>query len=404
MLYRERTLQRVVLKASDNFKIVLLTGMRQVGKTTFLHHIASNERVYATLDNPRDLTLAKNESDFFLQTYKPPVMIDEIQYAPELFPYIKMLADSADIYGLVWLTGSQQFELMKGVSESLAGRVVIINMLGFSVYERDGLGEQQKPFLPAFEQPSILKRRSLPDTYKIIWKGAYPEIVDKDDDQWTNFYSSYIKTYIERDVRHIANINNEQDFVKFLSVVAARTAQELNIAEIARDVGIAPNTAKAWLSILESSGIVYMLKPYFKNVSKRYIKRPKLYFMDTGLVAYLTSWNTSEALETGAMSGAIFETFVISEIIKSYHHNGLFPALYYYRDNGQVEIDLLIEQNGKLYPIEIKKTSNPNKNDIAGFEKLANYTDNVDYGALICLTDKARPLTARANAISIWDI
>jgi predicted AAA+ superfamily ATPase len=204
-------------------------------------------------------------------------------------------------------------------------------------------------------------------------------------------------------VRQLANISNEADFIKFLSVVAARTAQELNIADIARNVDIAPNTAKAWLSILESSGVIYQLKPYYKNITKRLIKKPKLYFTDTGLCAYLCAWNSPESLEKGAMSGAIFETFVVMEIIKSYHHNGKYPSFYFYRDNAQTEIDLLIEQDGLLYPIEIKKTANPQKADIHTFAKLAE-SCNTGYGTLICMTDWARPLTENANAISIWDI
>ena len=403
MKYKNRTLKDIILKVSKNFKIVLITGMRQVGKTTIFKQICENNRKYVTLDNPKDLLMAKEEPEFFISTYKSPILIDEVQYAPELFPYLKMIADSSDKYGQIWMTGSQQFSLMKGVSESLAGRVVILNLLGFSIYEREGKGELQKAFLPSKKPPSIINKKSLQKTFDIIWQGSYPEIISKDADMWANFYASYVKTYIERDVRQITNVGNETDFMKFLSVVAARTGQELNIADIARNVDIAPNTARAWLSILETSGIVYLLKPYFKNVTKRLIKKPKLYFMDTGLCAYLTSWNSSEALEKGAMNGAFFETFVITEIIKSYHHNGKFPSLYYYRDNMQTEIDLLIEQNGKFYPIEIKKTSNPNKSGVATFDKFASI-DPVEYGTLICLTDNIRPLTDKANAISIWDI
>ncbi|MDR2870447.1 MAG: ATP-binding protein [Deferribacteraceae bacterium] len=403
MTYMERTLKDTILKLSDNFKVLLITGMRQVGKTTILRQLSSDGRVYVTLDNAKDLVMAKDEPEFFFQTYPAPVLIDEIQYAPELFSHIKMLADNAHSYGLVWMTGSQQFQLMKGVTESLAGRVVILELLGYSIYEREGLGRQQKPFIPLPKPPAILKKRELKETYEIIWRGSFPEMASKDIDVWSNFYSSYIKTYIERDVRQIANVSNEADFIKFLSVVAARTAQELNITDIARNVDIAPNTAKAWLSILESSGIVYLLKPYYKNISKRLIKKPKLYFTDTGLCSYLCSWNSPESLEKGAMSGAIFETFVIMEIIKSHYHNGKYPAFYFYRDNAQTEIDLLIEQDGLLHPIEIKKTANPRKADIQAFEKLAE-SSNTGYGTIICMTDKARPLTENANAISIWDI
>ncbi|MDR2883663.1 MAG: ATP-binding protein [Deferribacteraceae bacterium] len=403
MFYTKRTLKDTILKLSDNFKVILLTGMRQVGKTTLLKELSGNGRTYVTLDNAKDLLMAQEEPEFFFQTYQPPALIDEIQYAPELFNHIKIIADNAPDTGLIWMTGSQQFHLMKGVTESLAGRVAILELLGYSIYERDGLGDKQVPFLPSPTPPSVLKRYNLKETYDIIWRGSYPAIVSKDVDVWSNFYSSYIKTYIERDVRQIANISNQTDFIKFLSTVAARTAQELNIADIARNVGISPNTAKAWLSILESSGVIYLLKPYYRNVTKRFIKKPKLYFTDTGLCSSLTSWNSPESLERGAMSGAIFETFVVMEIIKSYHHNGKYPAFYFYRDSVQTEIDLLIEQDGLLYPIEIKKTSNPSKDDLRGFKKIAEEFA-VGYGTLICMTDKPRPLTEGANAISIWDI
>ncbi|MDR1418346.1 MAG: ATP-binding protein [Endomicrobium sp.] len=403
MIYKERTLQKIVLEASKSFKTILLTGMRQIGKTTLFQHVGKNNRRYVSLDNPKDLLLAKEEANFFFQTYKPPVFIDEIQYAPELFKYVKMYVDNSDKKGTIWMTGSQQYSLMKGITESLAGRIAIINMLGLSIYERANKGAVQKPFIPTSTPACVLEKKDLSETYRIIWKGSFPELDSESDDKWSLFYSSYVQSYIERDVRQIINIGNVSSFIRFLSVVASRTGQELNITDIAKDVEISPNTAKQWISILETSGIVYLLKPYYKNIAKRFIKKPKLYFTDTGLCAYLASWNIPKSLETGAMSGAFFETFVISEIIKSYHHNGLFPSLYYYRDSNQIEIDLLIEINGKFHPIEIKKTSNPNKNDIHSFEKFAKI-EKTGYGSLICLTDRPRPLTENANSVSIWDI
>jgi predicted AAA+ superfamily ATPase len=403
-MYQERTMTNTLLQASQNFKIILLTGMRQVGKTTFLKEIAAGEaRKYVTLDNPKDEQLAKEEPEFFLETYSPPVLIDEIQYAPGLFRYIKMLADTTDKRGILWMTGSQQYNLMAGVTESLAGRVAILDMLGFSLYERDGKAAAQIPFLPSKTPPGLLEKRNLAETFQIIWQGAYPEVINKNADQRSLFYSSYIRFYIERDVRRLINVENESAFQKFLSCAAAKTGQELNLAEIARDAGIAPNTAKSWLSILETSGIVYLLKPYYRNVTKRLTKRPKLYFMDTGLCAYLSNWNTPETLESGAMGGAFFETFVITEIIKSWYHNGRRPAFYYYRDSNQAEIDLLIEQDGLFYPIEIKKTANPGKKDIKAFATFADI-EKTGYGSLICLTDHPRPLTPNAGAISVWDM
>lgn len=403
-MYKSRTLKQIIENSSKNFKVILISGMRQIGKTTFLKNIAGENRTYVTLDNPNDLLMAKQEPQFFFQTYRPPLLIDEIQYAPEIFPYIKMLVDESNDKGLIWMTGSQQFLLMQGVSESLAGRLAIFDMLGFSLYERCGIGEEQKSFLPSSNVIPKLKKQDLKETFKTIWKGSFPQIALEDDSQWAVFYSSYLRTYLERDVRQLLKVGDQMSFLKFLKVVAARTAQELNIADIARNVDIAPNTAKSWISILEASGVIYFLQPYFNNISKRTTKKPKLYFTDTGLCAYLTEWNTPETLETGAMNGAFFETFVVMEILKSYYHNGEHPSFYYYRDNTGVEIDLLISTNGTLYPIEIKKTSNPSKDMIKNFRILEKTNQKIGYGCLICLTDKARPLTENANAISLWDI
>ena len=306
-MYKSRTLKQIIKNSSKNFKAILICGMRQIGKTTFLQNICEDNRTYVTLDNPNDLLMAKQEPQFFFQTYKPPLLIDEIQYAPEIFPYIKMLVDKSDDKGLIWMTGSQQFLLMKGVSESLAGRMAIFDMLGFSLYETQGIADEQKPFLPSSNVISKLTKQDLKETFKTIWKGSFPQIVLEDDNQWSIFYSSYLRTYLERDVRQLLKVGDQMAFLKFLKVVAARTAQELNIADIARNVDIAPNTAKSWLSILEASGVIYLLQPYFNNISKRITKKPKLYFTDTGLCAYLTEWNTPETLEAGAMSGAFLK-------------------------------------------------------------------------------------------------
>jgi predicted AAA+ superfamily ATPase len=402
-MYKIRTLKNTLSLASQNFKIIFVTGMRQVGKTTFLRHCADTTRKYVTLDNPKDAAMAQEEPEFFLQTYSPPVFIDEIQYAPELFRYIKILVDNSRQKGLVWMSGSQQYDLMAGITESLAGRAAIVDMLGFSLYEREDKGEAQTPFLPAQTPPCVLAKKNLPETYRVIWQGSYPEVLDLNAQGWQLFYSSYIRTYIERDVRKLINVENETAFMKFLASAAARTGQELNLADIARDTGVSPNTAKNWLSLLETSGIIYLMKPYYKNIIKRLTKKPKLYFMDTGLCAYLTNWNTPDTLERGAMSGAFFETFTVTEIIKSYYHNGRRPPLYYYRDSNGNEIDLLIEADGLFYPVEIKKTSNPGKNDIKAFSLFEQY-EKTGYGSLICLTDHTRPLTPAANAISLWDI
>jgi predicted AAA+ superfamily ATPase len=366
-------------------------------------NIAGGERRYITLDDPKILSLAKNEPELFFERFAPPLLIDEIQYAPELFPYIKTLVDCATENGLFWLSGSQRYSMMKNVTESLAGRVAIVDMLGFSIYERNGKAELQKPFLPSNTPRSLLDKKISSDTFKLIWQGSYPSIVLNSATHWNLFYSSYVKSYIERDVRSIINIGDEIAFHRFIGVIAARTAQTLNMSDIAQNSNITVKTAERWLSILQASGIVYLLKPYFSNVSKRFTKHPKLYFTDTGLCAYLTEWTSPETLAAGAMSGAFFETFVITEILKSYIHNGLTPNLYYYRDSNKVEVDLLISQNGLLYPIEIKKTANPKKEDVKAFNTLAAIAQT-GYGSLVCLVKENIPLTDSANAISIWEI
>jgi len=403
-MYKPRTIEKFVKMANDNFKSLLITGMRQVGKTTVLKDLAADNRKYVTLDNPLSLQLAKEDAYLFFQTNQLPLLIDEIQYAPELFPHIKILVDNTNENGRVWLTGSQQFLLMKGVSESLAGRLAILELMGFSIYEQESKGNLQRPFIPSLAPASIVSRKSLAETYRIIWKGTFPEITLRDDGVWSLFYSSFIKTYIERDVRQLVNIGNELSFLNFLKVVAARTAQELNMTDIANSLDISLNTVKSWLSVLQASGVIFLLQPYYENITKQIVKRPKLYFSDTGLCAYLTGWNTPETLSEGAMNGAFFETFVVTEILKSYKHNGLQPNFYYYRDNNKVEIDLLIEENGIFYPIEIKRTANPNKHMIKNFSILESLGKKTGYGSLICLTEQILPLTRNANAISIWDI
>jgi len=401
--YKTRSLSLYIQRMSEKFKVLFIDGPRQVGKTTLLKITSDGKRVYVSLDNPQDLLKAKTDPKGFLDTYAPPCIIDEIQYAPELFPYIKIIADNTNECGLYWLTGSQQYNLMQGVTESLAGRMVLIDMLGFSIYERDEKGALQKPFLPSPEPARILKRRNSADTFKIISQGAFPDVVDADPEHWEAFYDSFIRTYIERDVRQIINIGDEVKFITFLKVAAARTGQELNLADIARNVGIDPKTAEKWLSVLKTAGLVYLLQPYFKNITKRLTRRPKLYFMDTGLAAYLAGWTTPQSLETGASSGAFFETFVITEILKSYYHNGKNPRFNFYKDSDKNEIDLLIFQDGKYYPIEIKKHGTPRSDDVKAFKVLSG-EESLGFGCEICLVPDLQPLSPNVTAMSVWDI
>ena len=308
-MYIHRTLERAFLSASDHFPVMLVNGARQVGKTTLLRHLCGEERTYVTLDDPLVLELARRDPSLFLQRYPGQVLIDEIQYAPGLLPLIKMAVDEDRRPGRFWLTGSQHFHLMKSASESLAGRVGILELLGLSRREQDGAGADLPPFLP---RPDVLEARledtarlRLPDLYSRIWRGSYPALAEDPDLDRDLYYSSYVQTYLQRDVRDLARVGDETAFLKFLRASAARTAQLLNLADLARDAGVAPNTAKSWLSILEASGLVRLLQPYHTNVTKRLVKTPKLYFLDTGLCSWLTEWTSPETLEAGAASGAM---------------------------------------------------------------------------------------------------
>ncbi len=402
-MYISRTLERFFLEADRHFPVLLVTGARQVGKTSMLQHLRRENMRYVTLDDPLILSLAKEDAALFMQRFEPPVIIDEIQYAPELLPYIKIAADKSKQPGMFWLTGSQQFHLMRDISESLAGRIALLSLLGLS--RREMLHEiaTSTPFLPT---PEIVQARlaaggqlALNDAYRLMWRGSLPRIALDNDIDRDLFYSSYVQTYLQRDVRDLTRVGDEMAFLRFLKAAAARTGQMLNMAELARDADIAPNTAKSWLSILETSGIIYLLAPYAANLTKRLVKRPKLYFLDTGLCSFLIGWSSPETLEAGAMSGAIFETWVIGELLKSYLHNGRQPVFYYYRDKDKKEIDLLIIQDNIVYPLEIKKSATPTRYDVRHFRVLDRLPLTRGQGGMICLTQHLIPLAENIAAI-----
>jgi hypothetical protein len=341
-----------------------------------------------------------------MQRFPPPVLIDEIQYAAELLPYIKIAVDAHHQPGLFWLTGSQQFHVMHGVSESLAGRVAVVHLLGLSHREWLGQGQVAQPFLPipahVAQRAAQGGRITLPELYNLIWRGALPAIALNESLDRDLFYSSYVQTYLQRDVRDLARVGDEMAFLRFLRAAAARTGQLLNLAELARDTDIAPNTAKNWLSILQTAEIVYLLEPYHTNLSKRLIKAPKLYFFDTGLAAYLTAWASPQTLEAGALSGPILETWVVAELVKSYWHNGREAPLFFYRDRDQREIDLLLVQDGTVYPLEIKKTASPTRDDVRHFQALERIGLPIGPGGVICLAEQSLPLTAATQSIPAW--
>jgi predicted AAA+ superfamily ATPase len=403
MTYLPRTLEGHLAAATRQFPVLLLTGARQVGKTSLLRHASEAGRSYVTLDDPLVLDLAKGDAALFLQRFPPPVLIDEIQYAPELLPYIKMAADTLGRPGLFWLTGSQQFHLMKGVSESLAGRVAVLRLLGLSRREQLGQGATSLPFLPgpATSEGTPL---GLADLYRLIWRGSFPALAAEVGMDRDLFYGSYLQTYLQRDVRDLARVRDEMSFLRFVRAAAARTGQLLNLADLARDADVAFNTAKSWLSILQSSGIVHLLEAYHSNLTKRLVKAPKLYFLDTGLCAYLTQWSSPETLEAGAMSGAFLETWIVVELLKSYWHNGLEAPFFYYRDKDRKEIDLVIVRDGVLYPIECKKTASPGNGDVRHFSVLESLKMTVGPGGVICVAERSLPLGEAVRSVPVGEL
>jgi len=405
-MYYARALNEACLAASEQFAVLLLTGPRQVGKTTLLQHLAAKDRRYVTLDDPAARVLAQNDPALFLQKFEPPVLIDEIQYAPQLLPLIKMAVDRRKHKKApFWLTGSQQFQLIKGISETLAGRVAILNLLGFSNRERRRRELDVPPFIPT---PSALNPREktastlrLKRLYADIWLGSYPAIATRAVRDRDLFYNSYLQTYLQRDVRDLTQVGNEGAFIRFVKACAARTGQLLNLSDLARDADIAVNTAKNWLSILQASFQITLLPPYHTNLTKRLAKMPKLYFLDTGMCAYLAEWSSPETLEAGAMSGAILETYVFAEVLKSWWNRGKQPQLYYYRDKDGKEIDLLLVQDRTMYPIEIKKSASPRPDWVRHFSVLDRLHPARTQGGVICLCRELLPLSQKATAIPI---
>jgi predicted AAA+ superfamily ATPase len=391
-MYKKRYLEDVILGLHRTFKVIYLAGPRQVGKTTLLKHLALKFSLnYVSLDDMDTRQLAQEDPALFLQRHLSPLFIDEVQYAPQLFSFIKINVDRANKTGQYWLTGSQQFSIMKNVKESLAGRVGIVNLLGFSLAENEQLKQNKYPFLagrPLVKAAAL----NIRDLFNQILRGSYPVLSHKNAPPLSAFYNSYLQTYLDRDLRDIFKVAKISDFHKFLSLCAARTGQILNLSDLARDAGISFHAAKEWLGILEASFQIYLLAPYYRNISKRLIKAPKLYFMDTGLAAYLTKWKTAETLSHGAMAGAFFETFVVSEIIKSYWFRGEEAPIYYFRDKEKHEIDLLIEQEGKMYPVEIKLSARIQPSDLDSINYLRKKLKNVSAGAIITAGQTCLPI------------
>lgn len=407
MNYISRNLEKVVSEVTKEYPIVLVTGPRQVGKTTMLQKLMDGtNRSYVSLDDLNERNLAKTDPELFLQLHKPPVLIDEVQYAPELFTYIKIFVDKNHNPGDFWLTGSQIFKMMRGVQESLAGRVAVLSLTSLS--QAEICNGQMEPFTIDMDAlVSRSKERKPADTRDIfarIFRGSMPAIVSGQNSNSQIFYSSYLTTYIERDVKELSDAIDSLKFLHFITAVAARCGQMLNVADIARDADINQKQVKDWLGILETLGIIFYLHPYSNNLLKRLVKTPKLYFYDTGLVCYLTKWSSAETLESGAMNGAILENYVVAEIRKTYLSSGKEPFMYYYRDKDAKEIDIVLEHDDVLNPIEIKKSSNPGPELIKVFKLLDKASATRSKGAVICMKPELSAIDRENFIVPIWMI
>lgn len=403
-MYIRRHIEPVVNRIAKRKPVLLLTGARQVGKSTMLKEVYHNIN-YVALNHPLVRESARENPSTFFDIYKPPVVVDEIQKAAGLFDYIKDIVDEDKTKGQFYLTGSQSLTLMKNVADSLAGRAGIIKLLGLSMRELAEIN-YRAPFIPTTRHMENIDKTTVFDYGRFIsciHKGFFPELHETESDlhDWADFHSSYLQTYIEKDIRDILNIQDESAFIKFVKAIASRTGEMLNITAVAEICGKDAKTVRAWLSVLESCGLIYLLEPYYNNFNKRLIKTPKLYFLDTGLACWLLGWNTPEQLVNGAMWGHIFESFVFAEILKSYYNDGIVkPPLYYYRDTDKNEIDLLIADGDTLHPIEIKTTSDPQKSMIKSFSCLKSIPEKkTGTGALICLAKERLPL-----AEDVWTL
>ena len=394
-MYITRALEKCILAASSEYPVVCVCGQRQVGKSTMLYHLKETERKYVTLDDFTARNLAEHDPAFFFESYGYPLLIDEFQRVPSLLLEMKKLIDAKKlqgeaVQGMFWLTGSQKFRMMQGMSESLAGRVAIFDMASLSQDELDANDNGLfKADLPALQKRQG-KHKNIDEVFQTIFTGGMPSIVAEKLDRDT-YYRNYLNTYLERDVRELAQVGKLSEFYQFLVYMAANTAHELKYDAISKEVGVSAPTIKHWVSILEASGIIYILRPYYAKATDRLVKTPKVYFMDTGLAAYLAKWPTPEVLAVGAAAGAFFETFVVTEIVKSYYNAGKELNLYYYRDIDQKEIDLVIVDAENIWPLEIKKAKNPASPD-KNIGVLKKFGLKIAPMVVLCMADELVPL------------
>ena len=397
MEYIKRDLERKFLHMSESFKAVMVVGARQVGKSTMLRHLAEGQnRTYVSMDDTQLRSLAQTEPRLFLQTYRPPVLIDEAQKAPELFEEIKIICDSSDERGQFWLTGSQSKKLVKRAGDSLAGRLCVLKMYSLSAREKLGISPDEDL---DFSLPSLLSRKRLYPanniltTFDNIWRGGLPDVQGKDEEQLGEYFNSYIETYLMRDAVDDYAITDTEGFRKFLRACAAFSGQLVNYNDLGLSAGVSGVTAKEWVKVLQSMGIVFLLEPYSSNELKRLVKTPKLYFCDTGFCAYLSSWTTRDVLMNGAASGHYYENYVIAELLRHYAYGRNKVNLNFYRDSKMKEIDLIIEEAGILHPVEIKKSASPDKSAVKSFPVLKEGERTVGNGAVFCMSDAVLPVT-----------
>ena len=407
MTYIKRDLEPKILSLSKEYSAILITGPRQVGKTTILRQLMQKNRAYVTLDDLEDRAMAQNDPALFLQLHDRPILIDEIQYAPQLFSYIKIEIDNGAEPGSFWLTGSQSFRMMELAQESLAGRVALLHMPSLSQHEIYGSGSNSSFSLDL----NALKERAtthapadMQEIYQRIWKGSMPGLISGRFSDRDVFYSSYLQTYIDRDVSELINLTDKLIFRDFIRAAACRIGQLLNIHDIAQDVGVSDDTAKRWLQVLEKSDIIFYLRPYSNNLLKRTVKTPKLYFFDTGLVAYLTKYSSPDILANGALNGAILENYVVSEVLKTYQNDAKEGLLWYYRDKEMHEIDMIIENDGMLHPMEVKRSVNPGSKLIGAFDILNKGSVPKGKGALLCMRPTLSAVNSDNYIIPIWMI
>ena len=407
MAYIRRDIEDKIIALSKEYSCILVTGPRQVGKTTVLKQLMDEKREYVTLDDMEERALARRDPAMFLQIHSTPIMIDEIQYAPELFSYIKIQIDNGAAPGTYWLAGSQAFRLMELAQESLAGRVAILHMSSLSQHEIHGSGEC-KPFTLDLSALKARENTNAPaditQIYERIWTGSMPGLISGKFTDREVFYSSYLQSYIDRDVRDQVQLSDPLLFRDFVRAAACRAGQMLNVHDIAQDVGVSDDTAKRWLQVLEKSEIIFYLRPYSNNLLKRTVKTPKMYFFDTGLVAYITRYSTPEILANGAINGAILENYVVSEILKSYHNNAKECLMWYYRDSNSNEIDMVIESDGMLHPLEIKRSVNPGSELIGAFSHLDRASVPRGNGAIRCIRPKLSAINSENFIVPIWMI